>query len=135
MGLSVAKYSSEKGMSVAVIEKESRTGEGISSRNSGVIHAGMYYPQSSLKTKFCIRGNKLLYEYAKNKNINHKKIGKYIIASKPSELKRLKDIYDQGIINGVNLELCQKDKTNSLYPELITEGGYFFTKYRHYRYA
>lgn len=112
-------------MSVAVIEKESRTGEGISSRNSGVIHAGMYYPQSSLKTKFCIRGNKLLYEYAKNKNINHKKIGKYIIASKPSELKRLKDIYDQGIINGVNLELCQKDKTISLYPELITEGGIF----------
>ena len=60
-------------MSVAVIEKESRTGEGISSRNSGVIHAGMYYPKSSLKTKFCISGNKLLYEYAKDKNINHKK--------------------------------------------------------------
>jgi L-2-hydroxyglutarate oxidase LhgO len=112
-------------MSVAVIEKELRSGEGISSRNSGVIHAGMYYPQSSLKKKFCISGNKLLYKYAKNKNINHKKIGKYIIASKSSELKRLKDIYDQGIINGVNLELCSKDKTNSLHPELITEGSIF----------
>jgi len=90
-----------------------------------VIHAGMYYPQSSFKTEFCISGNKLLYEYAKNKNINHKKIGKYIIASKSSELRRLKDIYDQGIINGVNLELCSKDEINSIYPELNTEGGIF----------
>ena len=57
-------------MSVALIEREPRSGDGISSRNSGVIHAGMYYPQSSLKTKFCVEGNKLLYEYAELKKIN-----------------------------------------------------------------
>ena len=57
-------------MSVALIEREPRSGDGISSRNSGVIHAGMYYPQPSLKTKFCVEGNKLLYEYAELKNIS-----------------------------------------------------------------
>ncbi len=61
-------------MSVVVLERESRAGEGVSSRNSGVIHAGMYYPADSLKTKFCVTGNRLLYEYAERKNINHKKM-------------------------------------------------------------
>ena len=81
VGLSIAKSCSELGMSVVVLEKDSRAGEGISSRNSGVIHAGIYYPNESLKTKFCLLGNKLLYDYAKAKNIDHKRIGKYIIAS------------------------------------------------------
>ena len=112
-------------MSVALIEREPRSGDGISSRNSGVIHAGMYYPQSSLKTKFCVEGNKLLYEYAELKNISHRKIGKYIIASQPSELKRLKDIYDQGILNGVELKFCSKQKINSIYPKLKTESAIF----------
>ena len=76
-----------------MIEQESRAGEGISSRNSGVIHAGMYYPKESLKTKFCIEGNKLLYEYAELKNISHKKTGKFIIASHENELANLNKIF------------------------------------------
>ena len=62
VGLSIAKFCSEQGYSVVVLEQESRAGEGISSRNSGVIHAGIYYPENSFKTKFCVSGNKLLYE-------------------------------------------------------------------------
>ncbi len=95
-------------MSVVVIEKESRAGEGVSSRNSGVIHAGMYYPNKSLKTQFCISGNALLYKYAELKNINHRKIGKYIIATEEHELGKLKNIYDQGITNGVSLKALLK---------------------------
>ena len=86
-----------------MIEQESRAGEGISSRNSGVIHAGMYYPKESLKTKFCIEGNKLLYEYAELKNISHKKTGKFIIASHENELANLNKIFLQGKSNGVDL--------------------------------
>ena len=78
VGLSIAKFCSEQGYSVVVLEQESRAGEGISSRNSGVIHAGIYYPENSFKTKFCVSGNELLYEYANQKRINHKRIGKYI---------------------------------------------------------
>ena len=110
-------------MSVVVIEKESRAGEGISSRNSGVIHAGMYYPNKSLKTQFCISGNALLYKYAELKNINHRKIGKYIIATEEHELGKLKNIYDRGIKNGVSLKLCSKDKIQSIYPDLKVEGA------------
>ena len=69
VGLSIARSCTELGMTVVVLEKHSRAGEGISSRNSGVIHAGIYYPNESLKTKFCLTGNKLLYDYAEAKNI------------------------------------------------------------------
>jgi len=104
VGLSIGKFCSEQGLSVVVLEQESRAGEGISSRNSGVIHAGIYYPKDSLKTKFCISGNKILYEYAKHKRINHKKIGKYIIATCNDDVDKLHNIYQKGIENSVPLD-------------------------------
>jgi L-2-hydroxyglutarate oxidase LhgO len=112
-------------MSVVVLERESRAGEGVSSRNSGVIHAGMYYPADSLKTKFCVTGNRLLYEYAERKNINHKKIGKYIIASQEADLEKLKNIYEQGLANGVTLKIYSKDEIKIAQPDLIIEGGIY----------
>ncbi|NCX34574.1 MAG: FAD-dependent oxidoreductase, partial [Proteobacteria bacterium] len=108
VGLSIAKFCSENRLSVVVLEKDTRAGEGISSRNSGVIHAGIYYPHKSLKTQFCLQGNKALYEYANLKKINHKKIGKYIIASDQSEIDKLDQIYNQGILNAVSLERVTK---------------------------
>ena len=125
IGLSIAKFYSALGYSVVVLEKESRAGEGISSRNSGVIHAGMYYPTNSLKTKFCIEGNKMLYEYATLKNITHKKLGKYIIASQVSELGKLDKIYEQGISNGAKIKRCSKDEMQAKYPDLIVAGGIY----------
>ena len=112
VGLSIAKFCSEQGLSVVVLEQESRAGEGISSRNSGVIHAGIYYPKHSLKTKFCISGNKILYEYAKHKRINHKKIGKYIIATCNDDIEELQKIYQKGTENSVPLDfLSTKNKS------------------------
>ena len=125
VGLSIAKYCSESGMSVVVLEKDSRAGEGISSRNSGVIHAGIYYPDKSLKTKFCVSGNKLLYDYAEVKGINHKRIGKYIIASSKDELEKLEEIYEKGILNSVTLEFLTKNKMKSIYPDLNIEAGIY----------
>ena len=125
VGLSIAKSCSELGMSVVVLEKDSRAGEGISSRNSGVIHAGIYYPNESLKTKFCLLGNKLLYDYAKAKNINHKRIGKYIIASSKDELEKLEGIYKKGVLNSVTLNFLSKEKMKSIYPDLNVEAGIY----------
>ena len=125
IGLSIARSCTELGMTVVVLEKHSRAGEGISSRNSGVIHAGIYYPNESLKTKFCLTGNKLLYDYAEAKNINHKKIGKYIIASSKDELKKLDGIYKKGTLNSVTLDFLAKDKMKTIYPDLSIEAGIY----------
>jgi L-2-hydroxyglutarate oxidase LhgO len=125
IGLSIAKSCSELGMSVVVLEKDSRAGEGISSRNSGVIHAGIYYPSESLKTKFCLSGNKLLYDYVKAKNINYKKIGKYIIASSKDEQEQLEAIYKKGILNCVSLDFISKDKMKLIYPDLNIKAGIY----------
>ena len=125
VGLSIAKFCSEKGYSVVVLEQESRAGEGISSRNSGVIHAGIYYPENSLKTKFCVSGNKLLYEYANQKRINHKKIGKHIIASNKNDIEKLHKIYNQGIKNLVEVDLLSNRKMKEIYPDLKIEEAIF----------
>jgi len=125
VGLSIAKFYSEIGKSVVVLEKESRSGEGVSSRNSGVIHAGMYYPTGSLKSALCIEGNRLLYDYAKVKNISCRKIGKYIIASKEDELEKLNKLYNQGLSSGVSLEMIAKEKIQNLYPDLVLAGAIY----------
>ena len=125
VGLSIAKFCSEQGYSVVVLEQESRAGEGISSRNSGVLHAGIYYPENSLKTKFCISGNRLLYEYAKDKRINHKRIGKYIIASHKNDIEKLHKIYNQGIKNLVEVDLLSNRKMKEIYPDLKIEEAIF----------
>lgn len=125
VGLSIAKFCSEQGYSVVVLEQESRAGEGISSRNSGVLHAGIYYPENSLKTKFCISGNRLLYEYANHKRINHKRIGKYIIASHKTDIEKLHKIYNQGIKNLVEVDLLSNRKMKEIYPDLKIEEAIF----------
>ena len=125
VGLSIAKLCSEQGYSVVVLEQESRAGEGISSRNSGVIHAGIYYPENSFKTKFCVSGNEMLYKYADHKRINYKKIGKYIIASDKNDIEKLHKIYHQGIKNLVDVEIISHKKMKQIYPELNIEEAIF----------
>ena len=74
IGLSIAREISKSGRETIVLEKNDRAGDVTSSRNSGVIHAGIYYPEDFLKSKLCVEGNRLIYEYAKSKKINHKHI-------------------------------------------------------------
>ncbi len=107
IGLSIARELSRSGKDTIVLERNERAGDVTSSRNSGVIHAGIYYPESFLKTKLCVEGNKLIYQYAEEKNINHKKYGKFIIASKKNELSNLESIFIQGKKNHV--EICKVD--------------------------
>ena len=95
IGLGIAREFSKSGIETIVLEKNDRAGDVTSSRNSGVIHAGIYYPKDFLKTKLCIEGNTLIYRYAKEKKINHKKYGKYIIATERSEENNLDKILKQ----------------------------------------
>ena len=112
IGLSIARELSCAGKETIVLEKNDRAGDVTSSRNSGVIHAGIYYPENFLKTTLCIQGNRLIYEYAKEKKINHKKYGKYIIASNKTELSNLESILIQGKKN--NVEICKADNDEVL---------------------
>ncbi len=110
IGLCIARELSSSGKEIIVLEKNERAGDVTSSRNSGVIHAGIYYPKNFLKTKLCVEGNRLIYEYAKEKKINHKKYGKYVIASNKNELSNLEEILIQGKKNKVEISMAEDDQ-------------------------
>ncbi len=95
VGMACARALAIAGREVIVIEKESMPGTEISARNSGVIHAGIYYPTGSLKAKLCLRGKELLYPYCRDHAVPHKKCGKLIVATSPDEepaLERIKQL-------------------------------------------
>ena len=101
VGLAIAREMALDGKSVLVIEKEKSFGMSTSSRNSEVIHAGIYYPQHSLKAKYCVEGNRLLYPYAKARAIPFNPCGKLIVATSEQEHQELERIWQQGQQNGV----------------------------------
>tara|TARA_B100000886_G_scaffold268408_1_gene192486 strand:+ start:13 stop:1116 length:1104 start_codon:yes stop_codon:yes gene_type:complete len=125
VGLAIARKLSLLGLNTILIEKETRAGEGTSSRNSGVVHAGMYYSSSSLKAKLCVRGNEMMYEYCAKKNVPIIKTGKVIIAKDKWEHSRLIEIYKQGLSNQVKLDLIAGDEVNTLEPEIECHSGIF----------
>ncbi len=110
IGLSIARELSLSGKETIVLEKNERSGDVTSSRNSGVIHAGIYYPENFLKTKLCVEGNKLIYKYAKEKKINHKKYGKFIISANKRDLLNLESILMQGKKNNVEISRVDNEK-------------------------
>lgn len=126
IGLSVARALSLSKKKVLLIEKEKIIGSGISSRNSEVIHSGIYYPKNSLKRKLCIRGKSLLIDFCKKNNISFKLIGKLIVATKSDEVPTLINIYKNGIENGVtDLEILDKEDIKLHEPELQAEKAIF----------
>ena len=92
VGLAIAKALAEAGREVMVLESADGIGTGVSSRNSEVIHAGIYYPAGSLKARACIRGKSLLYAYCAARGVPHAKIGKLIVATKPEQVAELERI-------------------------------------------
>jgi L-2-hydroxyglutarate oxidase LhgO len=90
-----------------------------SSRNSEVIHAGIYYPKDSLKARLCVQGNRLLYEFCESRNVVHRRIGKLILATDENDLGKLYELQQQAQKNGVNdLHLMSADQVRELEPEL-----------------
>lgn len=107
VGLAAAYHLSVKypGISIAVLEKNKKYGEEISSRNSEVLHSGIYYPKTFLKTQLCIEGQALIYEFCQRYSIGHRRLGKYIVAYNDKQTDDLFRLYQNGVNNGVDLEL------------------------------
>ena len=124
VGLAIAAELSRKNKNIFVFEKNLTFGQETSSRNSEVIHAGMYYPENSLKAKFCVSGNHLLYEFCEKYKINHKRLGKLIVAADDAETKAVEGLYRQGLKNGINdLQMLTCDEIKLLEPNVEVIAG------------
>tara|TARA_Y100000746_G_C15451841_1_gene427497 strand:+ start:186 stop:1298 length:1113 start_codon:yes stop_codon:yes gene_type:complete len=117
IGLSIARAIGEQtNKSVLVIEKDDSIGKGISSRNSEVIHSGIYYEPGSLKSKYCVEGRKLLYDYCIKNEIWYNNCGKLVV-SKIHQQEQLEDLYNNAKNNGINeIEIIDKKEINQLEP-------------------
>lgn len=119
IGLAIASEISAKKSDVYLVERHESFGQEISSRNSEVIHAGLYYPKYSLKAKTCVEGNMLLYELCEKNNIPFKKTGKLVVATDKTQLTSLEALYENGRNNDVkDIELINKAKIKKLEPNI-----------------
>lgn len=119
IGLACAATGSQAAESTLVIERHESFGFESSSRNSEIIHAGIYYPEYSLKAKLCVRGNESLYEWCKVHKVPFKRTGKYIISTNADEEGSLEKIFSQGKKNGArDLSLVSKDKLQKSEPNV-----------------
>ncbi len=123
-GLSCAKYLSEEFKEIYLIEKNNDLGAETSSRNSEVIHAGIYYKKDSLKSKLCIRGKELLYEYLESKDISYTKCGKYIVSTSHEETEKLNEIQKNAALCGLD-DLTFMDTSIKKYPFLNSRASLF----------
>ena len=119
VGLAIARQLAMQGLSVVIVEKEGDFGQGISSRNSEVIHAGLYYPRGSLKSVCCLEGRDALYRYAEERHIPYRKTGKLIVATTASDEDKLATIKSNAEACGIaGLTLLTKSQVSKLEPHL-----------------
>ena len=116
-GIAIGRELSSKFNNIFLIERNHQIAQETSSRNSEVIHAGMYYEQGSLKSKLCLKGKELLYDYLKERKIEFNRCGKYILSATDQESETLNDIYENGLICGVE-DLIYDNSIKSKYPFL-----------------
>ncbi|MFH1791832.1 MAG: NAD(P)/FAD-dependent oxidoreductase [Candidatus Omnitrophota bacterium] len=119
VGLACAYALKDSGMDVLVVERHATFGEETSSRNSEVIHSGIYYPRGSLKATTCIRGKELLYDLAAKAGIGHKRLGKILVANNDLEEEKLKTIYDNARDCGVtDLRYLEAGELKKIEPDI-----------------
>ena len=124
VGLAVARALALAGREVMVLEREGAIGTGTSSRNSEVIHAGIYYPAGSLKAALCVQGKTMLYAYCAERGVAHRRCGKLIVANTPSQLAALPAIVERARAHGVNdLRLLSSDGAQALESALACLGA------------
>jgi L-2-hydroxyglutarate oxidase LhgO len=123
VGLAVARALAANGHETMLVERHRRIGEETSSRNSGVIHSGIYYPTGSLKARLCVRGKTLLYDYCRQRAIPHLRCGKIIVAG-AERATALQSLYRKGIENGVDdLRLLDAGEVRNMEPEVRCAAG------------
>lgn len=119
VGLAVARAMQLSGRETILLESERAIGTGTSSRNSEVIHAGIYYTPGSLKAKFCVEGKHLLYEYCRSHGVGHRNCGKFIVATSPDQIEVLEKIRSTARANGVDdLRFMSTDEIRAKEPQL-----------------
>ena len=126
VGLAVARELALAGREVMVLESENAIGTGTSSRNSEVIHAGIYYPQGSLKARLCVKGKALLYAYCAERGVAHRQLGKLIVATSPEQVQDLDGIVAKAAANGVHdLQKLSAREAQAMEPALACEAALF----------
>lgn len=119
IGLAIARALALRGVQVLLLEKESVIGSGTSSRNSEVIHAGLYYEPESLKALLCVRGRRMLYDYCDERRVPHRQCGKLVVATDPSQDAHLGLLLQRAETNGVEeIELIGAACLKSLEPHV-----------------
>ena len=109
IGLACARALAGRGIETLILEQHEDFGQETSSRNSEVIHAGLYYPSDTLKARFCVEGNRELYDYCSTRSISHKRCGKLIVATHEVQIAHLRKLQEQAIHNGVS-DTCMLDR-------------------------
>jgi L-2-hydroxyglutarate oxidase LhgO len=126
VGLAVARALALAGREVVILESEDAFGTHTSSRNSEVIHAGIYYPKDSLKARSCVAGKELLYEYCVTHGVPHRRTGKLIVATSDAQLPELKSIQEKAHGNGVtDVVWMTREQALALEPELHCVAGLY----------
>jgi L-2-hydroxyglutarate oxidase LhgO len=126
IGMAVGRAIAEKYDSVYIVEANEGYGQEISSRNSEVVHSGVYYPRKSFKSKLCIKGRKLLYKYCDKKNIPFRKTGKLVVGYGENGLGVLKEIKSNALSVSVRSELLNEKEILSIEPNIIAEHALYF---------
>lgn len=121
VGFTIARELLKNGYEdIVIIEKGKDFGEHASGRNSGVLHAGVYYASDSLKAKFCLRGNLLLKQYCREKNLPLLETGKVIVTKSEDEIGALKELYSRAVQNGAKVELISEKQLEEIEPNAKT---------------
>ena len=123
VGLAIAAELSRDHSPLFLLERNEKYGQETSSRNSEVIHAGIYYPHNSLKARLCVEGKSLLYELCERHDIPHRRITKVITATAKDELQGLEKLYQHGLGNGVKLQLLSAQQVHAIEPHIASAGG------------
>ena len=119
VGLACARALALRGIETLIVERHDAIGTETSSRNSEVIHAGLYYPTGSLKAQLCVAGRRQLYDFCATHGVGHRRCGKLIVATAPTQLARLEALQKQGAANGVaGLQVLDATAARKLEPEL-----------------
>lgn len=124
VGLAIARALAQRGREVVILEAANAIGTVTSSRNSEVIHAGLYYPKDSLKARFCVAGRKMLYAYCAEHGIEHRRCGKLIVACDDGDLRELEGIRVKSAANGVDdMRVLSRSEALAMEPALDVLGA------------
>jgi L-2-hydroxyglutarate oxidase LhgO len=125
VGLAIARALVLRGREVLILEAAEHFGTETSSRNSEVIHAGIYYPRGSLKARLCVAGRSLLYDFCDAYGVPYRRCGKLIVATSEAQLAELNAIQQAALANGVSLEFFTRAQALALEPQLSCEGALY----------